>query len=114
EAIAAVAPDAGDTLAPSMTGDTFAARTDATTTLVPADPSTLVTLTSTDHALPDVKVTLPDLAGTDDARQAADGTLVFTSDDDASLAVQPLADGSTRFLSVLDSKNAPERYDYTF
>ena len=76
--------------------------------------STPVSLTSTDQALPDLTVALPDLAGADAVRQADDGTLVYTSEDDASLAVQPLADGSTRFLSVVENENAPERYEYTF
>ncbi|WP_102510011.1 hypothetical protein [Sanguibacter massiliensis] len=114
EAIAAVAPEAGAVLEAASAGDGFEAQVGEATVVVPEDASTPVSLTSTDPAGPDLTVALPDLAGADTVRQADDGTLVYTSDDDASLAVQPLADGSTRFLSVLENENAPERYDYTF
>lgn len=114
ETIAAVAPEAGEVLAAAPVADAFAAQTGQITVVVPDDAADPVAITSTDPAVPDVAVALPDLAGVDDARQAEDGTLVYTSDADASLAVQPLADGSTRFLSVLDNDGAPERYDYTF
>lgn len=114
ETIAAAAPDATPVLDSVRSADAFAAGSGTSTVAVPLDAADPVTITSTDPTATDLAVTLPDLAGTDDARQAEDGTLVYTSDDDASLAVQPLADGSTRFLSVLENKNAPERYDYTF
>lgn len=114
EAIAAVAPDAGEVLEAARTGDAFAARAGQNAVVVPEDASVPVSITSTDPALADLTVALPDLAGADAVRQAADGTLVYTSDEDAWIAVQPLADGSTRFLSVLENESAPERYDYTF
>ena len=114
ETIAAAAPDATPVLDSTRSAEAFAAGSGTSTVAVPLDAADPVTITSTDPSAPDLAVTLPNLGGTDDARQAEDGTLVYTSDDDASLAVQPLADGSTRFLSVLESKNAPERYDYTF
>ena len=114
ETISAVAPEAGEVLQAAPVADAFAAQAGPVTVVVPDDAADPVAITSTDPAAPDLTVALPDLAGVDDARQAEDGTLVYTSDADASLAVQPLADGSTRFLSVLDNENAPERYDYTF
>lgn len=114
EIIAAVAPDAGDVLEAANTGDAFTARADETTVIIPEDASAPVAITSTNPEATDLTVNLPELTGADDVRQAADGTLVYTSDDDASLAVQPLADGSTRFLSILENTNATERYDYTF
>lgn len=94
--------------------DGFAATAGGTDVAVPSDPDTPVTITQDDPAAPDLSVTLPTLSGTDDARQASDGTVVYTSDDDVSIAVQPLEDGSTRFLSVLESKDAPEQYEYRF
>lgn len=114
EVIAAVAPEAGAVLEAASAGDGFEAQVGETVVVIPEDVSTPVSLTSADSALPDLTVALPDLAGADAVRQADDGTLVYTSDDDASLAVQPLADGSTRFLSVLENEAAPERYEYTF
>lgn len=114
ETIAAAAPDAAPVLDSTRSAEAFAAGSGTSTVAVPLDAADPVTITSTDPSVTDLAVTLPNLSGTDDARQAEDGTLVYTSDDDVSLAVQPLADGSTRFLSVLENKSAPERYDYTF
>lgn len=113
EAIAAVAPDAGEVVESSSAGGAFVSQTSEASVVVPRSTDDPVVLASTNPETPDLTVTLPDLAGADPARQADDGTLVYTSDDDASLAVQPLADGSTRFLSVLENDRAPERYDYT-
>ena len=114
EAITAVAPGVTDVLAIAQADGTFVSTSGESAVTVPLDPSEPVEMTRTAPDAPDITVTLPGLVGADEARQAEDGTLVYTSDDDASLAVQPLADGSTRFLSVLENKNAPERYDYRF
>lgn len=111
--IAEVAPKA-DVVDTAEHDDGFAATAGGTDVEVPSAPDTPVTITHDDPAAPDLSVTLPTLSGTDDARQASDGTIIYTSDDDASIAVQPLEDGSTRFLSVLESKDAPERYEYRF
>ena len=74
-----------------------------------------VEISNADPAVPDVGIDLPELSGSSAAQEASDGTLVYTSDgDDASLAIQAAADGSTRFLSILESRDAPERYEYTF
>lgn len=114
EAIAAVAPDAGEVLEASSAGGAFVSQTGDASVVVPRSLETPVALTNANPEVPDLTVALPDLAGADTVRQAEDGTLVYTSDDAASVAVQPLADGSTRFLSVLENESAPERYDYTF
>lgn len=113
EQISAVAPEA-DLARTVDQGDAFVASNGHTSVAIPTDADTPVVLASTDPAVPDLTVTLPDLAGTDEARQASDGTIVYTSDDDASLAVQPLADGTTRFLSILENKDATERFEYRF
>lgn len=114
ETIAAVAPEAGEVLNAVKIDGAFETSVGETSVAVRIGANGPVTITSTDKAAPNLTVALPDLAGTEDARKADDGTLVYTSKDDASLAIQPLADGSTRFLSVLENKNAPERYEYTF
>lgn len=113
EQIGGVAPEA-DLARTVDQGETFVASNGQTSVSIPADANTPVTLASTDPAVPDLTVTLPSLTGTDEARQADDGTIVYTSDDDASIAVQPLADGTTRFLSILENKDATERFEYRF
>lgn len=111
ESIAVVAPTVA--VAPTAaTTDNFATTTRDTTVVVPADGSRDVKLASSDPKAPDLDVALPELDGLDDARRADDGTIVYTTASDAALAVQPLVDGSVRFLSVLESRNAPERYTY--
>src|SRR5690554_3992281 len=61
-----------------------------------------------------LSVALPGLEGVDDALLADDGTVVYSSDDDVSIAVQPLESGATRFLTVLDEPTAPTEYEYEF
>lgn len=114
DAIAAVAPDVGKVVEASQSGGAFAARSGETMVTIPEDAGAPVTIRSADEDEAGLTVKLPGLLSTGDARQAEDGTLVYTSDDDASLAIQPLAEGATRFLSVLENGSAPERYDYTF
>ena len=115
ETIAAVAPEVGELADVAMTSGAFTAQTAATTVSVPAETGLPVEISNADPAVPDVGIDLPELSGSSAAQEASDGTLVYTSDgDDASLAIQAAADGSTRFLSILESRDAPERYEYTF
>ena len=62
---------------------------------------------------PGVAVSLPDLTGARPAKVAEDGTVTYSSSQNASVAVQSLADG-VRFLTVLDGKGAPTEYEYSF
>ena len=81
---------------------------------VPNSPAASVNITPLAEGVPDLAVSLPQLEGAASARLSDDGTVVYTSEDAASLAVQPLADGGTRFLSVLEDHSAPSAYDYVF
>lgn len=62
---------------------------------------------------PAVAVSLPELRGARAAKVAEDGTVTYSSRENATLAVQSLTDG-VRFLTVLDGKGAPTAYEYTF
>lgn len=111
--IADVAPDAqlADTV---DLGDLLLAPVEGGVVALPVDLSAPVEIMSTTGEGADLSVSLPDLAGSDDARLADDGTVVYTTDEAASVAVQPLADGGTRFLTVLEDRAAPSTYAYDF
>lgn len=105
--IAAVAPktDAEPTLTANAAG---------ATTEFPRNATQPVKIASADDSVPDIVVTLPALEGATSALQADDGTAVYESEENATLAVQKLADGATRFLAVLENSDAPDRYEYRF
>lgn len=109
-AISSVGP-ASDLASVSQSDEGFLVQAGGSTIVLPDDAATPVSLESFGEV---VDVQLPVLAGVTEARRADDGTIVYTSDADASLAVQPLEDGSTRFLSVLETRGAPERFSYAF
>lgn len=112
EIIETVAPDVGDIMIPTPLNGDFTVATEDAGVLIPQDPQTPIRITSTDPLIADIEVALPDLEASQDALQAYDGTIIYPTDNDASLAVQPFTDGSVRFLSVLENKHAPSSYDY--
>ncbi len=95
-------------------GDSLLASVDAGFLTIPTSPTDMVEIASLAEGAPDLAVSLPQLDGAEPAHLSDDGTVVYTSEDAASLAVQPLADGGTRFLSVLEDHSAPSAYDYVF
>lgn len=113
EQIATVAPSASITPTVDL-GDALLAPIDNAVVSLPTNPSEPVEVTSTTSDAPDLLITLPELIGTDDARLAGDGTVVYTSDSDASIAVQPITEGGTRFLTILENRNSPSNFEYTF
>lgn len=111
--IANVAPEVA--IAESVDlGDVVLASSDGAVVTVPSDPSLPVEIISTTADTPDMSVTLPEVGATDLPRIADDGTIVYTTDAAATVAVQPLEDGGVRLLTVLDDVSAPSVYDYTF
>ncbi len=94
-------------------GDEFASSTGSGLVSIPSDAATPVEIMPLSGAT-GLSVSLPTLEGTGSAELASDGTVVYPSEDSAYLAVQPLADGGTRFLSVLQDRGAPTEYEYTF
>lgn len=54
---------------------------------------------------------LPQLDGIEDATQADDGTVVYPTGEDATVAVQAL-DGGVRLTTVMESAAAPTEFDY--
>lgn len=95
-------------------GDSLLASVHDGLVTIPTSPTAAVEITVLEEGTPDLAVSLPKLEGAEPARLSDDGTVVYTSDDAASLAVQPLADGATRFLSVLEGRTAPSTYSYVF
>lgn len=83
-------------------------------TALPQDPAHPLALETGQRSLPELSITLPHLRGAGQLVQSSDGTAVYKSDQSASLAVQTLADGSTRLLSVLENAAAPSSLRYTF
>lgn len=83
-------------------------------TEIPSNAAAPVTIGSSSPGVPDLTVRLPKLDNLGAALRADDGTVVYESGSDASLAIQTFADGGTRFLSVLENNEADSRYDYRF
>lgn len=100
-------------VAPTRRADrSYVTEAHETSLSVPATVSSSLTLRHGSASGPSVSVRLPKLAGLDAAQVTGDGTFVYSSDADASLAVRSLADGTVRFLSIVQSPRAPQRYAY--
>ena len=80
EAITAVAPGVTDVLAIAQADGAFVSTSGESAVIIPRNPSEPVEMTRTAPDAPDITVTLPGLVGTDEARQAEDGTLVVGLD----------------------------------
>ena len=112
--IAAVAPEAGAVEEMIETDDGFVVASDGGRVDVPIETGSPVEIASSKPAVAPLAVHLPELPDVREAQEAEDGTVVYASDSAVSLAVQPLAEGSTRFLSILQDASAPERFEYRF
>ncbi|WP_143556585.1 hypothetical protein [Flavimobilis soli] len=114
QSIATVAPEVGTLIDPTELGDKFRASSTHTRITIPTEGDGQIEVASADPSVPEIAVELPDLVRSSSGSQADDGTVVLESDDNASIAVQGIADGSFRLLSVLEGRSAEERYTYRF
>ena len=79
-------------------------------TTISSNPSDGISLES-DKLGATINIGLPNLRGASDSTVAANGTVVYSTDESTSLAVQPTATG-VRLLSVLQDSSAPSSFDY--
>ncbi|MGV1006667.1 MAG: hypothetical protein ACOYEV_18295 [Candidatus Nanopelagicales bacterium] len=109
QAIEAVAPDAelGEPIDLTTSGADLIGTNAAGIVAAPQDPTAPVVLGSDDA----IGVGLPDLEGLAAPQVAADGTVVYKSSESAQVAVQAFDQG-VRFLAVIGSQAAPERYAF--
>ncbi|HEY0216901.1 MAG TPA: hypothetical protein VGC57_10960 [Cellulomonas sp.] len=107
--IEAVAPGAGlgDQIEVMNAGTELVAQNSSGVVAVSADPTTAVLIGGEQS----FTVGLPDLDGLSTPEIAADGTVVYDSESDAQVAVQAF-DNGVRFLAIIDSADAPERYPF--
>ncbi|MQA36040.1 hypothetical protein GCU49_21140, partial [Modestobacter roseus] len=103
-------PIASDQYAAAQSIDSGA----TTSVMAPSASTNPVLLTSKDASgqTTQLGVQLPDLATSQKATTAQDGTTVYGAENDDSLTVQKLGDESVRFATVISSAAAPTRYEY--
>lgn len=110
----AAASDGDMVVAPMMDGSL---TVDAVSVSVPSDPAGSVKLTGQGHGQwsSAVSVTLPLEIQAAKAKVTKDGTVVYkaTRGKHVDLAVQVLADGSVRMLTILQNANALMRFTYS-
>ena len=112
EAIESVAPVDAALATSAESGDGLAFTVVDSSVKSPATSADPVVM---DAAGTQTVVTLPVLDGSATSMaQASDDTVVYVGSEEVSLAVQPLADGSTRFLTILDGKEAAQQFEYRF
>lgn len=112
EAIESVAPEGAALAASTETGGGLVSTVEDSSVKSPATSADPVVM---DAAGTQTMVTLPVLEGNaTSVSQTSDNTVVYVGSEEVSLAVQPLADGSTRFLTILDGKEAAQQYEYRF
>lgn len=112
EAIESVAPEGAALAASTETGGGLVSTVEDSSVESPATSADPVVM---DAAGTQTMVTLPVLEGNaTSVSQTSDNTVVYVGSEEVSLAVQPLADGSTRFLTILDGKEAAQQYEYRF
>lgn len=105
--VAEAAPDGAQPVDASSTGTAFETSTADATTTIPVDPERPIEVT-TDIAGREIsaKIALPDGLDLDAAEAAEDGTVVYPSGSDASVAVQTLESGDTRVQTVIPDRAA--------
>lgn len=87
--------------------DSFAASAADTDTSIPIDPAAPVEVSTEVAGRPIVaEIDLPASLGLDSGEVGQDGTVVYPSEDDATLAVQSLENGDTRVQTVIPDRNA--------
>ena len=105
--VAVAAPDGAEPVDVRATGNAFETSTTNAESVIPVDPARPIEVT-TDVAGREISanITLPhglDLAA---AEAAEDGTVVYQSDNDASVAIQTLESGDTRVQTVIPDRDA--------
>ncbi|MFJ4036845.1 hypothetical protein ACIPVB_02060 [Microbacterium sp. NPDC090007] len=105
--VAIVAPDGSDPVDASATDSGFETSTPNATASIPVDPTQPIQVT-TDIAGREISanIALPDGLDLTGAEAAADGTVVYPSGSDASVAVQTLESGDTRVQTIIPDRNA--------
>lgn len=105
--VAVAAPDGAEPVDVRATGNAFETSTTNAESVIPVDPARPIEVT-TDVAGREISanITLPhglDLAA---AEAAEDGTVIYQSDNDASVAIQTLESGDTRVQTVIPDRDA--------
>jgi len=105
--VADAAPDGARPVDATSTGSTFETSTADAATTIPVDPGRPIEVAA-DVAGREISasITLPDGLDLDAAEAAGDGTVVYPSASDASVAVQTLESGDTRVQTVIPDRDA--------
>lgn len=105
--VANAAPDGSDPVDARATASAFETSTADSTASIPVDPAQPIKVT-TDIAGREISadIALPNGLDLADAEAAADGTVVYASDSDASVAVQTLETGDTRVQTIIPNREA--------
>ncbi|MDR1635182.1 MAG: hypothetical protein LBS27_09755 [Bifidobacteriaceae bacterium] len=98
---------------PVIVGDSAVAVVDGGTVTVPEDAAEPLQLEASDATASDLTVSLPELRAAEPSVLTDDGTIVYGSDEDVSLAVQVVDDG-VRIQTVSNSADAPTEFSYEF
>lgn len=105
--VAEAAPDGAQPVDANSTSSTFETSTADTDTTIPVDPDRPIEVTTSIAGRElSASIALPeglDLAG---AEATGNGTVVYPSESDASVAVQTLQSGDTRVQTVIPSRDA--------
>lgn len=105
--VANAAPDGPDPVDAWATGDAFEASTAEAAASIPIDPAQPIEVT-TEIAGRGIaaNITLPDDLDLSSAEATENGTVVYPSDGDTSVAVQTLESGDTRVQTVIPDREA--------
>ncbi|BAJ74497.1 hypothetical protein MTES_1533 [Microbacterium testaceum StLB037] len=105
--VAGATPDGAQPVDASATGIAFETFTPDATTTIPVDPAQPIEVTA-DVAGREISanITLPNGLDLAAAEATADGTVVYPSESDASVAVQTLESGDTRVQTVIPDRDA--------
>ena len=116
--IAAVAPDPGGTVVPTVGVNGSTAMTNGATVNLPASSDGVVTITpapSGDVVLDPVTISLPKEIAGKHSDKARNGVMVYSaSDQGADAAIQVLTDRSVRLQTVTTSAKGAQKFTYSF
>lgn len=111
--VAEAAPDGARSVDATPTGSSFQTSVAGAEATIPVDPELPVEITTTVGGRElSAAISLPDGLELASGEATADGTVVYTSDVDAAVAVQTLESGDTRIQTVIPDRDA--RHDVEF